>query len=282
MTDDLRATLRSQASPAAAALLDELTALGTPTTDERKTPRDVHERIVATIRALAGAGVAQQDGIRHALAAAWRPLVGPLFAALPLTRAERLEVLQAFVRPEDDEHYPVLDLSRQELDHVPPECADVTIAPANIGSTDEPVTYREINLGYNPLAPLDAAALRALAPFEGVHLIAYKHPTLPAELGAALPDLLLLNVSWGDLRELPAGLAQATRLRSLRFNWTSVRELPAAYAALTELHTIEAAETPLGEALSALADGADPTEPRLAAAVRTRAMLDALGVTIEL
>jgi hypothetical protein len=89
-------------------------------------------------------------------------------------------------------------------------------------------------------------------------------------------------VSWGDLREFPAELAQATRLRSLRFNWTSVRELPETFATLTDLHTIEASETPLGEALIALADGADPTAPHLAAAARTRAMLDALGASIEL
>lgn len=282
MTDDLRASIRAHAPPAATALLDELVVLGTPSDDERKTPRDVHDRIVATIRALTAAGLAQQDAVRFALAAPWRPLVGPLFAALALTRAERTEVLQAFVRPETDQHYPVLDLSRQELDHVPPECADVTIAPANIGTDDEPVPYRELNLGYNPLPALDAAALPALAPFEGVHLIAYKHPTLPAELGAALPRLLLLNVSWGDLREFPPELAQATRLRSLRFNWTSVRELPATFAALTDLQTIEASETPLGEALSALADGADPALPHLAAAARTRAMLDALGTSVEL
>lgn len=282
MTADLRAAIRAQAPTAAIALFDELAALGTPTSDERKTPREVHDRIVAAIRALSAAGVAQQDAVRYALAAPWRPLVGPLFAALTLTRAERTEVLQAFVRPEDDEHYPVLDLSRQDLDHVPPECADVTIAAANLGSPDEPVPYRELNLGYNPLPPLDAAALPALEPFEGLHLIAYKHPTLPAELGAALPRLLLLNVSWGDLREFPPELAQATRLRSLRFNWTSVRELPMTFAALTELHTIEASETPLASALIALADGADPATPHLAAAARTRAMLETLGAAIEL
>jgi hypothetical protein len=282
VTDDLRATIRSQASPGATALLDQLAALGTPHNDERKTPRDVHDQQVATLHALAAAGLPRQDALRFALAAPWRPLVGPLFAALPLTRAERVLVLQAFVRPEDDQHYPVLDLSRQELDHVPPECADVVVTPANIGSDDQPVPYREINLGYNPLAALDGAALAALAAFEGVHLIAYKHATLPAELGAALPRLLLLNVSWGDLREFPAELAQATRLRSLRFNWTSVRELPETFATLTDLHTIEASETPLGEALIALADGADPTAPHLAAAARTRAMLDALGASIEL
>ena len=45
---------------------------------------------------------------------------------------------------------------------------------------------------------------------------------------------------------------------------------------------VEASETPLASGLIALADGADPATPHLAAAARTRALLEALGASIEL
>lgn len=252
--------------------LTALDALGVRKSDAVKAPPEISARMLALIDALVTDGVSPFAASLYALTGVWAPPLGALLEKFAFTRDERVQLLTQFVRPENHERYPVLDLSRQELTRIPQEIEVVHVEPTNLGSVRSPIPYREINLGYNPLARLGAPDFERLNRFEGIHLIALHRKTLPASIGR-LTNAVMLNFSWSDLTSLPPELYRLKRLRALKLNWTSIGRLSLDIRRLGDLGLLELAETPLRETLAELDDDETPKTEVVKQATKLRAIL---------
>lgn len=174
--------------------------------------------------------------------------------------------------------YPMLDLSRQELSKIPKQVANVPVRPVEINSRNVRISYKEINLGYNPKLRIRARDIPLLNAFEGVHLIALQQKSLPAEI-RSLTNVVMLNVSWSNLKKFPDELFELTQLRELKANRTSIDSIFERIANLHKLHHIELAETPFMEILRLIDERPENDEERKA--VHIRKILSGMKCTIH-
>jgi hypothetical protein len=205
-----------------------------------------------------------------------KPVLGHALDAIELTRDERIQLLTQLTTDGDDEHYPMLDLSRQDLRRLPEEIDLVRVREINIGSQDEPLLYKEINLGYNPELQLTDADFDRLNHFEAIHFISSKMNVVPPAI-ARLTNAIMLNFSWSSISEFPDELYGLVRLRGLKFNWTSIARLSPKIAQLKDLVFIEVAETPFAHVMHRL-DEDDTVDPE---AREIRAILRDLNCEID-
>lgn len=87
--------------------------------DAVKAPPEISARMLTLIDALVTDGVSPFAASLYALTGVWAPPLGALLEKFAFTRDARVQLLTQFVRPENRERYPVLDLSRQELTRIP-------------------------------------------------------------------------------------------------------------------------------------------------------------------
>jgi len=247
----VRRTYFAKASARVDQQLKKLERLGKrSSSDPLKTPTDVSDEMLAITAALAKPSGAFPAALA-AVAGPRKPLLGPLLARFELSRDERIGVLTQFTKAATRESDPVLDLSRQDLTEVPAEIDAVPLELKNRGTARKPIPYREINLGYNPIARLTATDFRRLNGFQGIHLIALKMKRLPPSV-RLLTNAVMLNFSWSDLTALPREIFELKKLRALKLNWTEIDHIHEDVRGLRDLSFIELAETPLLETLYSL------------------------------
>lgn len=264
-----------------APLLGQLRKLGTRTDSKRKTDEQANERILAAISKAQKAGHSCIGPLLFSLTQEQKPLLGSVLDRFDLDREERAQVLAQFVTDATDDRYPMLDLSRQELKRVPDEIALVHVPPANVGSDDDPIPYREINLGYNRIRKLRDRDFDALNHFEAIHLIALKLGALPDAI-SRLTNAIMINISWSDITEFPPETYELTRLKALKLNWTSVTNFSPKIAKLKDLVFLEVCETPFLRTIYSLQDAGGKATTDMQRRVRKiQKILDDLDCRID-
>jgi hypothetical protein len=234
--------------------------------------------VLDAVASIADSGGDLLGALLYATAEDHKPLLGPLLERFSLSREQTGKLLSQYAKEEDDEHYPQLDLSRQQLQSVPDgiELAEVPVTMIDLG--DGPQPYNEIDLSFNPMTSLTVEEVRALDHFGSIHLVGWRIRQLPDAL-RHLTNVIKLNLSWSDLVELPDFLFTLTSLRALCLNWTSVATIPDQITHLPLMY-IEVSETPFLSTLYAARESEPDTDAKRAA-LHTAELLAAMGCRID-
>ena len=117
--------------------------------------------------------------------------------------------------------------------------------------------------------------------FEGVHLMALKLGSLSPAV-KRLTNVVMLNLSWSDISELPSELYELTQLMGLKLNWTSIANLAPAIGRLPDLAFVEVSETPFLRTIYAIRDADGAIQNDEQRQVQTIVdILDAMECTID-
>lgn len=210
-----------------------------------------------------------------------KPLLGDVYNKYNFTPEEKIKILSTFVKPESSEAHPVLDLSRQNLNFIPAEIVHVSVPTAKIQVHKKVLTYKEINLGYNPgITQLSEEDFKVLNHFEGVHLIGLRMKELPTEIHL-LKNVIMLNFSWSDLVSLPESLFELNNIIGLKLNWTSISRFPDKFLNLDKLLFLEMAETPYMSILRSALGKSESLTSDQEQAIKIKNFLDQIGCAIE-
>lgn len=230
-------------------LLEQLKKI--PKGTQLATTKENSSQMLALIDKLRSRGVPLFQSLLYKVASGEKPLLSDFYKNAQFSKEEKIQILSQFVSHKENE-YPMLDLSRQNLDFIPEEIDLVAIDGVDIGLGDDFKNYKEINLGYNPqLTNITQSDFLRLNHFEGIHFISSKIEKFSSDI-KLLTHAIMLNFSWSSINEIPDEVYELTNLRGLKLNWTGIENFSEKIIKLENLSFLELAETPFMETIHQL------------------------------